>query len=132
MRGQPTPRPMAFGYLGAPPAVVVPPPMVWGVRGAGGMIASTGALYRWFRWLQRNPDMKTMFEERPEEEGYAWHVERDDKGRRKIHKGGGMPQYASQIIHYPDDGILIIWISNDLQKRWRKDLNSGIAGVALR
>jgi Beta-lactamase len=123
---------MAFGYLGAPPAIVEPPPLRWGTRGAGGMIASTGALYRWFLWLQRNPDMKTMFEERPEDEGYAWHVARDDKGRRMIHKGGGMPQYASQIIHYPDDGLLIIWISNDLQKRWRKDLNSGIAGVALR
>jgi CubicO group peptidase (beta-lactamase class C family) len=130
-RGGPTPRPMALGYEGTPPKVIVPPPLRWGTHGAGGMIATVGELHRWYLALQADPEMRKMFEERPEEEGYAWHVDRDAVGRRMIHKGGGMPQYASQMIHYPDDRLVIIWASNNLQQRWRQALNRGIAAVAF-
>lgn len=130
-RGQPTPRPMALGYEGTPPKVIVPPPLRWGVHGAGGMITTVGQLYRWHLALQADPVMRKMFEDRPEEEGYAWHVDRDADGRRRIHKGGGMPQYASQIVHYPDQRLVILWASNNLQQRWRQALNRGIAAVAF-
>lgn len=128
-RGESTPRPMALGYIGKEQST--PPPYRWGTRGAGGMITTVGELYRWHLALHANPVMKKMFEPRPEE-GYAWHVERDANGRRMIHKGGGMREYASQIIYYPDDRLVIIWASNDLGKRWRQDLNRGIAAVMLR
>lgn len=130
-RGEATPRPMALGYEGTPPKVIVPPPLRWATRGAGGMITTVGELHRWYLGLQANPQMRKMFEDRPEEEGYAWHVDRDADGRRMIHKGGGMPQYAAQLIHYPDDRLLIIWVSNNLQQRWRQALNRGIAAVAF-
>jgi CubicO group peptidase (beta-lactamase class C family) len=130
-RGEPLPRPMALGYEGTPRKVIVPEPMRWGTRGAGGWITTVGDLHRWYLTLQANPEMRKMFQERPEQEGYAWHVDRDADGRRRIHKGGGMPQYATQIVHYPDDRLLIIWASNDLQQRWRQALNRGIAAVAF-
>lgn len=130
-RGETTPRPMAVGYEGTPPKAVVPPPLRWGTRGAGGMITTVGELHRWYLTLQANPEMRKMFEERPEEEGYAWHVDSDASGRRMIHKGGGMPQYAAQLVHYPDDRLVIIWMSNNLQQRWRQALNRGIAAVAF-
>ena len=130
-RGEPMPRPMALGYEGTPPKVIIPPPLRWGTRGAGGMIATVGEVHRWYLALQANPEMRKMFEERPEEEGYAWHVDRDADGRRMIHKGGGMPQYAAQVVHYPDDRLVIIWASNNLQQRWRQALNRGIAAVAF-
>jgi CubicO group peptidase (beta-lactamase class C family) len=128
-RGETPARPMARGYIGEKESV--PPPYRWGTRGAGGMITTVGELYRWHRQLHADPAMKKMWEPGPEE-GYAWHVERDDQGRRMIHKGGGMREYASQIIEYPDEGVVIIWASNDLGKRWRQDLNRGIAKVMLR
>lgn len=105
--------------------------MRWGTRGAGGMIATVGDIHRWFLQLQRDPVMKPMFEDRAEEEGYAWHVEVDPKGRRRIHKGGGMPQYATQIVWYPDQRLVIVWASNDLKRRWRQDLNAGIQELML-
>jgi CubicO group peptidase (beta-lactamase class C family) len=127
-RGEATPPHMARGYIGDKESV--PPPYGWGTRGAGGMITTVAELYRWHRALHANPDMKKMWEPGPEE-GYAWHVERDAEGRRMIHKGGGMREYATQIIYYPDQRVVIIWASNDLGKRWRQDLNRGIAKVML-
>jgi CubicO group peptidase (beta-lactamase class C family) len=129
-RGEPLPRPMALGYKGDPPQVSTPSPYRWGVRGAGGMISTVGELYRWHLFLQRNGDMKEMFVERPSE-GYAWHVERDDQGRRFIHKGGGMQEYASQILFYPDDRLVVVWATNNLQRRWRQELNRAIPAAAL-
>lgn len=124
-------RRFARGYLGADATETVPPPRVWGVRGAGGMITTVADIYRWHQSLHANPVMKKMFEDRPESEGYAWHVERDDAGRLRIHKGGGMPQYATQVINYPDDRVVIVWATNSLLKRWRQDLNREIAAIAL-
>lgn len=128
---------MALGYLGTPEEakVSVPPPLRWGTIGAGGMITTVADLHRWYVALRGGrvlhaPELQKMFHPWPEE-GYGWHVERDANGRQMIHKGGGMREYATQIIEYPDDGILIIWASNDLRTRWRQTLNRGIADVAL-
>src|SRR5687767_13178894 len=65
------------------------------------------------------------------DEGYAWHVGTEPDGRRIIRKGGGMPQYATQIVDYPDDRLVFVWATNNLQQRWRQALNRGIAGVAF-
>lgn len=124
-------RRFARGYSGADATETIPPPRTWGTRGAGGIITTVAELYRWHQALHANPVMKKMFEDRPEEEGFAWHVERDDAGRLRIHKGGGMPQYATQVIHYPDERVVIIWATNSLEKRWRQDLNREIAAIVL-
>ena len=127
---------MALGYMGADAAPTEPPPLRWGTHAAGGAIATVGEVYRWHVAVRTgrviNADgLRKMFMDRPEDEGYAWHVQRDKSGRRMLLKGGGMPQYATQIIEYPDDRIVIIWATNSLQKRWRQDLNRGIAEVML-
>lgn len=129
-RGEPLPRPIAPGY-GPERKLIEPPPLRWGTHGAGGMIMTVGDLYRWFTQLRRDPVMKPMFEDRPESEGYAWHVEVDKNGRRRIHKGGGMPQYQTQIIWFPDERVVIIWATNDLTKRRRQELNERIANTVL-
>ncbi len=127
-RGE-TPRPVALGYTEK--GVVEPPPLRWGTRGAGRLVATVGDLYRWFERLRRDPVMKPMFEDRPEVEGYAWHVDVDKNGRRRIHKGGGMPQYQTQILWFPDERVVIIWATNDLTKRRRQALNEDIANAVF-
>jgi CubicO group peptidase (beta-lactamase class C family) len=133
-RGDDEPR-LAKGY-GADGKLSTPPPLRWATRGAGGMIASVEEVYAWHRALHGGrvldaAQLAKMFHDWPEEEGYAWHVTRDAKGRRFIHKGGGMREYASQILYYPDERLVIIWASNDLKKRWRQTLNSEIPKVVL-
>ncbi|HYC61950.1 MAG TPA: serine hydrolase domain-containing protein [Thermoanaerobaculia bacterium] len=128
---------MALGYLGTADEAKhsAPPPLRWGTIGAGGMITTVADLHRWYVALRGGrvldpPELQKMFHPWPTE-GYGWHVERDASGRQMIHKGGGMREYATQMIEYPDDGVLIVWASNDLRTRWRQTLNRGIAEVVF-
>jgi CubicO group peptidase (beta-lactamase class C family) len=129
---------LAKGYLGPPHAAreSVEVAYPWGTRGAGGMIATVPEMYQWVIALEDTAVLPSaarakMFQARPEE-GYGWHVETDRRrGIPVIHKGGGMPQYASQILRYPSVGLLIIWASNNLQQRWRQALNHGLTASAL-
>ena len=126
-------RHLALGYMSADDTPTVPTPLAWGTFAGGGMNMTVGDMYRWHLALQGGKVLapgaqQKMFLERPNE-GYAWSSGRDASGRRLIRKGGGMPQYAAQILYYPDDRLVIIWASNSLQKRWRQDLNRGITDV---
>jgi CubicO group peptidase (beta-lactamase class C family) len=122
---------IAKGYRGTPPNESVPPPFQWGVRGSGGMVMTVGDLYRWHLALHGGRvlgarALATMFYPWPEE-GYGWHVTPE-----LISKGGGMPEYASQLLFYPKEGVVIVWASNNLEKRWRQTLNRGIADLVRR
>jgi hypothetical protein len=75
--------------------------------------------------------LETMFHPWPEE-GYGWHVKKDDKGRRLIEKGGGHPAYQSQLQHYPDDEVTIIWVTNSRHKQFRADLTRRLSEAILK
>ncbi len=99
------------------------------------MIATVPEMYRWVLALEDTSVLPAaarakMFQRWPKE-GYGWHVETDRRGIPLIHKGGGMPQYASQILHYPTPRLVIIWATNNLQQRWRQALNQGLTAAAL-
>lgn len=122
----------ALGYVDK---LSTPPPYQWGVRGSGGMIMTVEDLYRWHRALHEGrvlpkQQVEKMFHAWPTE-GYGWHVAKDASGRRLISKGGGMTEYASQVLYYPDERVVIVWASNNLRKRWRQTLNKGIAAAVL-
>jgi len=119
---------VATGYRGSPAEASAPPPFQWGVRGSGGMVMTVEDLYRWHcalhggRVLSAAPLAK-MFHPWPEE-GYGWHVTPE-----LISKGGGMPEYASQLLYYPKERVVIVWASNDLGKRWRQTLNRELSAM---
>lgn len=128
---------LARGYVGTPAKIEVstPPPYQWGVRGSGGLIMTVEDLYRWHRALHQgrvlSPQQKEkMFHPWPTE-GYGWHVGKDESGRRLIRKGGGMPEYATQVLFYPDERLVIVWASNNLQQRWRQALNRAIPATLI-
>ena len=128
---------LARGYLGTPAEVKEGPsaPYLWGTRGAGGIVATVGVLYRWHLALQDSAVLPPaarakMFYPWPEE-SYGWHVETTERGTPFINKGGGMPAYASQVLYYPAARLAILWASNDLVQRWRQALNRGLTAVAL-
>ena len=74
--------------------------------------------------------LEIMFHPWPDE-GYGWHVRKDAAGRRLIEKGGGLPSYASHLLHYPDDQVTIVWVTNSLHKRFRADLNRRLSEAVL-
>jgi CubicO group peptidase (beta-lactamase class C family) len=129
----------AHGYVGTPAARQPGPPnpYVWGTVGAGGVWCTVGDMYRWLQALEGGrvlPDAQRQILNRPPappaEEAFGWHVESVD-GRVRISKGGGSDDFASQMLYYPRDRVVVIWASNDLRQRWRRTLNAALPGIVF-
>jgi CubicO group peptidase (beta-lactamase class C family) len=104
-------------------------------HGAGGLMISVPDLHMAFKGLRSGrvlsqTSLEFMFHPWPEE-GYGWHVRKDAAGRALIEKGGGHQAYASHLLHYPDDQVTIIWVTNSLHKRFRPDLNRRLSEAVL-
>ncbi|HEY7028743.1 MAG TPA: serine hydrolase domain-containing protein [Gemmatimonadales bacterium] len=130
----------ARGYVGTPAQLQPGPPnpYVWGTRGAGGVWATVGDVYRWLLAVQGDsllptPQHRLLFSppKPPSQEAYGWHVTTDSAGRPLIHKGGGSDDFASDMLHYPRERVTIIWASNNLRQRWRRTLNRTLSALAF-
>lgn len=123
---------LSRGYLGTPERIEEGPPLayLWGTRGAGGIISTVEDIYAWHLALQGKHILSEAAKEKAfypwSNEGYGWHVQTDSSGRRLIQKGGGQANFASHFLFYPDDKLVIVWASNNLQQRWRQALNRAI------
>ena len=112
-----------------------PQPYPWGTRGAGGILMSVADLHRWHTALHGGSVLGAearakMFRARPAE-AWGWHVDaRPDLGGTLVHKGGGMPDFASQILYVPEKELVAIWTCNNLTRRWRRALNKGLIEIA--
>ena len=69
-----------------------------------------------------------MFTPRPSE-AYGWHVATHTAGRLRIDKGGGSDDFASQLLYYPQQRVVIVWASNNLRQRWRRTLNGTLETI---
>lgn len=130
----------AHGYVGTPAALEPGPPnpYVWGTKGAGGVWATVGDLYRWLVALE---ERRILPEEQwrllmtpprpPSEEAFGWHVDTTPEGRPWIHKGGGSDDFASQFLYYPRERLVVVWATNTLRQRWRRTLNQAVPGLVL-
>jgi CubicO group peptidase (beta-lactamase class C family) len=130
----------AHGYVGSPEGLRLGPPnpYVWGTIGAGGVWSTVGDVYRWVVAL----DARRVIPEAhwrvlmspprpPAEEAFGWHVETTADGRHRISKGGGSDDFASQMLYYPDERVVIVWASNNLRQRWRHALNTTLPALVL-
>jgi CubicO group peptidase (beta-lactamase class C family) len=116
-------------------AVPGPPnPYVWGTIGAGGVWSTVGDMYRWLVALEdsvvlRGSERALLFAppQPPSLEAYGWHVyPATDSSHPRIDKGGGSSDFASQMLYFPNDRVVILWASNNLVRRWRQTLNRAI------
>jgi hypothetical protein len=67
----------------------------------------------------------------PAEEAFGWRVHTAPDGRDRIDKGGGSDDFASQLLYYPRERVVVIWASNDLRQRWRRALNQVLPGIVF-
>jgi len=125
----------AHGYVGSPAGLLPGPPnpYVWGTIGAGGVWSTVGDLYRWLAAIEegrilRDSERRLLFTPRPGE-AYGWHVETNAAGRLQIDKGGGSDDFASQLLYYPRERVVIVWASNNLRQRWRRALNGSLQAI---
>jgi CubicO group peptidase (beta-lactamase class C family) len=119
---------------GYPPATN---PYVWGRIGAAGVWATLGDVYRWVNALESGkvvPDSHLHWLRQPppapSQEAFGWHVyAATDTSGLRIEKGGGSDDFATQLIWFPADSLVIVWANNDLSRRWRQRLNGDIVRV---
>jgi len=123
-------------YAASPegPVASASEPYGWGNRGATGLVAGVGDVYRWVRALDEGKVLgasarKKMFT-RWSEESYGWHSD-TAHGRLRRHKGGGLRHGATQILWFPDDRVIIVWASNNVQKKWRQELNRSLTDIVF-
>ncbi len=123
----------ALGYRGPGDEPTPSEPYDWGSRGASGLIGSVGDLLRWHEALRDGrvlgPDALALMFHPWAEEGYGWHVEGDPVP--VIHKGGGLPAFATQLLWYPGPDVFIAWATNDTSKPWRRRLNAALEAATL-
>jgi CubicO group peptidase (beta-lactamase class C family) len=121
-------------YAASPqgPTPAGPDPYGWGSRGATGLVASVGDVYRWVLALHDGTVLSPSAQEKMftpwSEESYGWHID-SAGGRLRRHKGGGLRHGATQILWFPDDSVIIVWASNNVQKKWRQELNRSLTDI---
>ena len=121
--------PVAVGYVGSKLEELRPAPRaanVFGSRGSGNLITTVGDLYLWIQALRANKVLseeakKKMFTAYAHlDEGYGWHVGKTVRGTTMVHRGGGRPDFESQVQWYIDEKTIIIFTVNmDLNFRRR-------------
>jgi len=119
--------PVAVGYAGDNLETLKPIPRasnVWGNRGASNLIITTGDLYKWIQALRKNKVLteqskKKMFTAYAhEDEGYGWHVTKTARNTTMVRRGGGMPDFESEVQWYIDENTVVIFtVNNDLNFR---------------
>lgn len=130
----------AHGYVGTPGDLEPGPPnpYVWGTRGAGGVWTTVGDAYRWLLAVETGSLLPEAQRRRlltpprpPALEAYGWHVQTTPEGRPLIQKGGGSDDFASHMLYYPRERVVIVWASNNLRQRWRRTLNRAIPNIVF-
>lgn len=121
--------PVAVGYVGNKLEELKPAPRatnVFGNRGSGNLITTVGDLYQWTQALRKNKVLseqakKKMFTAYTHvDEGYGWHVMKTVRGTTMVRRGGGRPDFESEVQWYIDENTVIIFtVNNDLNFRRR-------------
>jgi CubicO group peptidase (beta-lactamase class C family) len=121
--------PVAVGYVGDKLEELKPAPRatnIFGSRGSGNLITAVGDLYKWTQALSQNKVLseqarKKMFTAYAHvDEGYGWHVTKTARNTTMVHRGGGRPDFESQVQWYIDENTVVIFtVNNDLNFRRR-------------
>lgn len=119
--------PVAVGYIGNKLEELKPAPRaanVFGSRGSGNLITTVGDLYKWTQALHKNKVLsekakKKMFTVYAhKDEGYGWHVAKTERNTTFVRRGGGMPNFESELQWYIDENTVVIFtVNNDLNFR---------------
>jgi CubicO group peptidase (beta-lactamase class C family) len=113
----------------------------WHLFGNGGILTTTGDLYRWEqalmsdRFLSKEARAKLLSPHVPDGSagksfyGYGWRVGRNDEDRAfSGHGGGSSYGVAAAYVRFPDEGILVLVLSNQAEFPGR----DGAEGIASR
>lgn len=119
--------PLAVGYVGNKLEELKPAPRatdIWGNRGPGNQVTTVGDLYQWIEALRKNKVLseaakRKMFTAYAHvDEGYGWHVGKTTRNTTLVRRGGGRPDFESEVQWYVDENTVVIFtVNNDLDFR---------------
>jgi len=100
---------------------------------AGALISTTGDLYKWDRALAAGKVLSTASMTKmwtPEKDGYAygWGVKQEG-GKTVQGHGGGIDGFSTYIHRVPEDGILVVVLSN-FEDGKTGDVQRGLVAIA--
>ncbi|HWM95262.1 MAG TPA: serine hydrolase domain-containing protein [Thermoanaerobaculia bacterium] len=96
----------------------------WNLRGNGGVLSTTGDLYKWHQALEgekilsKEAKAKMFTPHVPEDEegrshyGYGWAIMKTARGTRLVSHNGGNGIFNADFRRYTDDGVVLIIGSN--------------------
>jgi CubicO group peptidase (beta-lactamase class C family) len=120
------PEELAHGYRGDEPwgtpldHAWAPDGPWWNLRGNGGILSTTGDLFKWHQALEKGEVLSKEAQAKaytphvPEDEegsshyGYGWAIDQGPGGTRRIAHNGGNGIFAADFHRYPDDRLVLI------------------------
>jgi CubicO group peptidase (beta-lactamase class C family) len=111
-----------------------PQPSKWDDRGAGGVLTTTGDLFKWHRALEGTRLLsatakKKLYTPYLSDYAYGWEIKKTEQGTPIIQHGGDVLGFQSWFAAFPQEKLLIITLINN-RMRWRTLLTSALPRAA--
>jgi hypothetical protein len=107
----------------------------WSDHGAGGVLTTTGDLYKWHRALKKDKilsaaSQKKLYTPFLNDYAYGWEIRKTKQEKPFIQHGGDVPGFQSWFAQFPEDDLLIITLINN-RMRWRTLLVNALQSVSF-
>lgn len=107
---------------------------VWGNMGPGNLVTNMDDMLKWYRvaWIG-NQLISNKIKDRmltdylPGKETFSWNKTITPNGKKLYHKGGGRPDFESQVMWWPDEKLFLFFVINrdkDLRRYIFRDINA--------
>jgi CubicO group peptidase (beta-lactamase class C family) len=132
---------LAIGYepaavgAGSVSRAETPQPSKWDDLGAGGILTTTGDLYRWCRALEGTSILaaeskKKLYTPFLSDYAYGWEVKKTKQGTPAIQHAGDVLGQQSWLAFFPEEKLIIITLINN-RMRWRTLLATTLVSAAF-
>jgi hypothetical protein len=110
-------------------------PSKWDDKGAGGVLTTTGDLYKWHRALEGGrilsaTSKKKLYKPFLNVYAYGWEVKKTKQGTPAIQHGGDVPGFQSWFAQFPEDKLVVVLLINN-RMRWRSLLTNTLMSAAF-
>jgi CubicO group peptidase (beta-lactamase class C family) len=107
----------------------------WSDRGAGGVLTTTGDLYKWHLVLEKSKILsaaskRKLFTPFLSGYGYGWEIRKSKQEKPMIQHSGDVPGFQSWFADFPEDDLLVIALINN-RMRWRTLLVDALQSAAF-
>lgn len=107
----------------------------WDDKGAGGVLTTTGDLYKWHRALEGKrilpaASKKKLHTPFLSDYAYGWEVRKTKQGTQVIQHGGDVPGVQSWFAQFPTEELVVVMLINN-RMRWRSLLTNTLISAAF-